>query len=79
VLPDGNVRIYTTAGKVTYSLDPKRVKFVADGNREGVQPGVLVQEGDQTVAWISAQAHVMVLVDDHRLISVEAAAPPSED
>lgn len=71
--------LYTTAGKVTYQLDVSKVKFTADGNREGVQPGVLVQEGDQTVAWISAQAHVMVLVDDERLISVEAATPPPEE
>lgn len=71
--------LYTTAGKVTYKLDVSKVKFMADGNREGVQPGVLVQEGDQTVAWISAQAHVMVLVNDERLISVEAATPPPEE
>ena len=72
--------LYTSAGKVTYQLKGP-VKFEADGNRESVQPGVLVKDGNEVVAWISAQAHGLVLVDDERLISVDvgAAIPRPEE
>lgn len=77
------VRIYTyapQASKITYELKGA-VTFKPTGGTEGVPPGVMILDGNETAAYIAAQAFAVILIEDQRLIDVEAtpAPVPAED
>ena len=81
-MPRLTIYTYTPmAGKVTYKLTGP-VGFRPIGGSEGTPPGVIFEDGNppEPVAYVSAQAFGMALIDDERLISVERPqAIPASD
>lgn len=73
------VTIYThlaAAAKITFELDATKVSFQPIAGGDGVPPGMMLKEADETVLWVAAQDFGVAVVDDDRLLGVEPIVVP---
>jgi hypothetical protein len=72
--------VYThlsAAAKITLELDETKIKFSPVAGGDGVPPGLIIEEDNQTVLYVAAQDFGIAVVEDDRLIGVEASVATS--
>lgn len=66
------VRVYThlaAAPEFVFELDASKVSFQPIAGGDGVPPGMMLKEGEETILWVAAQDFGIAVVDDERLVS----------